>query len=98
MSEPLASIILAAGLGTRMRSARAKVLHELAGEPMIARALRAHAEAGASALIVDVANPAPRGEGAARPAGVSSELVFASQADQRGTGDAARCGIEKLDP
>jgi bifunctional UDP-N-acetylglucosamine pyrophosphorylase/glucosamine-1-phosphate N-acetyltransferase len=98
MSEPLASIILAAGLGTRMRSARAKVLHELAGEPMIARALRAHAEAGASPLIVVVGHQAHLVEEAARRAGVSSELVFASQADQRGTGDAARCGIEKLDP
>ncbi len=41
MAPPLAAIILAAGLGTRMRSERAKVLHEIAGEPMIARVLRA---------------------------------------------------------
>ena len=32
MPRPLAAIILAAGLGTRMRSERAKVLHEIAGE------------------------------------------------------------------
>ncbi len=35
----LAAITLAAGFGTRMRSARAKVLHELAGEPMIISSL-----------------------------------------------------------
>ena len=98
MSERLASIILAAGLGTRMRSARAKVLHELAGEPMIARSLRAHAGAGASPLIVVVGHQAQEVEEAARGAGSSSELRFALQQNQRGTGDAARCGIEQLDP
>ena len=37
-SGAVAAIILAAGKGTRMRSQRAKVLHELGGEPMIRRA------------------------------------------------------------
>src|SRR5688572_9102960 len=32
---PLAAIVLAAGKGTRMRSARAKVLHELLGQPLV---------------------------------------------------------------
>ena len=40
-SGAVAAIILAAGKGTRMRSQRAKVLHELGGEPMIRRAVRA---------------------------------------------------------
>src|SRR6187551_14625 len=35
MSAPLATCILAAGLGTRMKSAHAKVLHRVAGRPMI---------------------------------------------------------------
>src|SRR5262249_10538749 len=35
MNPRLATVILAAGLGTRMRSARAKVLHTVAGRPMI---------------------------------------------------------------
>jgi bifunctional UDP-N-acetylglucosamine pyrophosphorylase/glucosamine-1-phosphate N-acetyltransferase len=40
-STPLACIILAAGSGTRMKSARAKVLHNVAGFPMIAHVKRA---------------------------------------------------------
>ena len=35
-SGDLAAIVLAAGKGTRMRSARAKVLHELLGRPLVA--------------------------------------------------------------
>ena len=39
--EPLHVVILAAGKGTRMRSARPKVLHEIGGKPMLARVLYA---------------------------------------------------------
>ena len=96
MSERLASIVLAAGLGTRMRSARAKVLHELAGEPIIARSIRAHAALGAYPLIVVVGYEAREVEQAARRACPATELTFALQERQRGTGDAARCGVEQL--
>ncbi len=96
MSERLASIILAAGLGTRMRSARAKMLHELAGEPIIARSVRAHAALGARPMVVVVGYQAREVEQAARRAFPSTEMTFAVQDRQRGTGDAARCGIEQL--
>jgi len=96
MSERLASIILAAGLGTRMRSARAKVLHELVGEPMIARALRPYAALGARPLVVVVGHQAAEVEEAARRACSSIELIFTIQNEQRGTGHAARCGMERL--
>ncbi len=96
MSERLASIVLAAGLGTRMRSARAKVLHELAGEPIIARSLRAHAALGASPLVVVVGYQAREVEEAARRAFPAGELTFALQDRQRGTGDAARRGVERI--
>jgi bifunctional UDP-N-acetylglucosamine pyrophosphorylase/glucosamine-1-phosphate N-acetyltransferase len=42
-------LIMAAGLGTRMKSERAKVLHEVAGRPMIAWAVETARAAGASA-------------------------------------------------
>ena len=40
-SRPLNVLIMAAGLGTRMKSRRAKVLHELGGAPLIAYVVRA---------------------------------------------------------
>ena len=35
LPRPIASVVLAAGKGTRMKSRRHKVLHEVAGRPMI---------------------------------------------------------------
>ena len=49
-----AAVILAAGKGTRMKSGRAKVLHELAGRPLIDYALDVVREAGARRTIVVV--------------------------------------------
>ena len=48
------TIVLAAGEGTRMRSSRPKVLHEIAGRPMLAHALAAVGEAGADDIAVVV--------------------------------------------
>ena len=39
-TKPLNVLVMAAGLGTRMKSKRAKVLHELAGRPLIAHVVR----------------------------------------------------------
>src|SRR5690348_6520071 len=97
MERPLAAIVLAAGLGTRMRSTRAKVLHQLAGEPMIARTLRAFASVGAGLFVVVVGYDADEVRGAARRAlPGEAHLAFAAQPHQRGTGDAARCGLDAL--
>jgi bifunctional UDP-N-acetylglucosamine pyrophosphorylase / glucosamine-1-phosphate N-acetyltransferase len=95
-SRPLAAIILAAGLGTRMRSAKAKVLHEIGGEPMAARAVRAIAALGADPIIVVVGHQAPMVEAAVRHAMPHRQLRFAVQAAQRGTGDAARAALTQL--
>ena len=48
------AVVLAAGEGTRMRSTRPKVLHEIAGRSMLAHLLDAVAKAGASAIAVVV--------------------------------------------
>ncbi|HLW70745.1 MAG TPA: bifunctional UDP-N-acetylglucosamine diphosphorylase/glucosamine-1-phosphate N-acetyltransferase GlmU [Candidatus Binataceae bacterium] len=92
----LGAIVLAAGLGTRMRSARAKVLHELAGEPMIARSLRAIAALAPDPLVVVVGHQAREVEAAARRAVANAPLLFAQQPEQRGTGDAARRAFDAL--
>ena len=46
------AIVLAAGEGTRMKSARPKVLHEIGGQSMLAHVLDAVAKAGAQATAV----------------------------------------------
>ena len=52
MTDPrLAVIVLAAGQGTRMRSARAKVLHPLAGVPLIGHVLATARELSAAHVI-----------------------------------------------
>src|SRR5208282_1822558 len=88
----VAAIILAAGKGTRMRSKRAKVLHELGGEPMIARAIRAAAALEPEPIVIVVGHQAREVEAAAS----FSEARFALQEPQRGTGDAARCGLSRI--
>ncbi|MGH7764722.1 MAG: bifunctional UDP-N-acetylglucosamine diphosphorylase/glucosamine-1-phosphate N-acetyltransferase GlmU [Candidatus Dormibacteraceae bacterium] len=56
MSQSITAVILAAGLGTRMRSRTPKVLHPICGRPMIDYVLDAVAEAGARDIKV-IANP-----------------------------------------
>lgn len=93
-----ATIILAAGLGTRMRSKRAKVLHEICGEPMIVRLARkvAGRDAGQSPVVIVVGHQAREVEAAVRAALPTEQIIFAIQTEQRGTGDAARRGIAAL--
>ena len=78
-------IILAAGRGTRMRSARPKVLHPLAGLPLIEHVVRAADSLRPARIGVVVGHRAERVEAvlAHRPA-----LAFARQDEQRGTGHA----------
>jgi len=88
----VAAIILAAGKGTRMRSKRAKVVHELGGEPMIARAIRAAAALEPEPIVIVVGHQAGEVEAAVS----FSRAQFALQEPQRGTGDAARCGLGRI--
>lgn len=91
-SDGTVAVVLAAGLGTRMRSALPKVLHPLCGRPMLAYVLDAWASTGP-------------GTTAARPVVVYSPSVdavatvfaeratFALQDEPRGTGDALRAAL-----
>ena len=93
-SGAVAAIILAAGKGTRMRSQRAKVLHELGGEPMIRRAVRAVAavEPNPDPIVIVVGHQAREVEAAVN----FDRARFALQEPQRGTGDAVRFGLNKI--
>jgi len=85
-------LILAAGQGTRMRSATPKVLHDLCGIPMVLWPVRAALVAGAARVVV-VDSPA-RALEAVLPEGV--ELAVQPQSD--GTGGAVRAAAELIDP
>ena len=76
-------IVLAAGQGTRMKSRRAKVLHELCGVPMLGHVLRNAKRLDPDRLIVVVGKDAD--EVKERFAG---EAEFVLQAEQNGTGHA----------
>lgn len=87
MTRPVA-IVLAGGLGTRMRSAHPKLLHDLCGRPLLAYVLDA-ARAVTAADPVVVVSPATAAIRDAFPDGVS----FALQERPDGTGDALRAGL-----
>jgi bifunctional UDP-N-acetylglucosamine pyrophosphorylase/glucosamine-1-phosphate N-acetyltransferase len=78
---------MAAGLGTRMKSNRAKVLHELGGAPLIAHVVRAAQALEPRSIIVIVGHQAEEVERAAL-AEVGELASFVVQEKQRGTGDA----------
>ncbi|HZF41132.1 MAG TPA: bifunctional UDP-N-acetylglucosamine diphosphorylase/glucosamine-1-phosphate N-acetyltransferase GlmU [Blastocatellia bacterium] len=99
MKSPINVLILAAGLGTRMKSSQAKVLHKLGSCPMIARALRAAAELAPENIFVIVGHQAGKVEEAARAsfgAGDAEKLRFVMQSEQRGTGHAVKCASDML--
>src|SRR3989442_13673995 len=81
-------IILAAGLGTRMKSRQAKVLHKLGGHPLIAHACRTAATLQPHKIYVVVGHQAEKVQKATAEALSNDEAVFVTQAEQRGTGDA----------
>src|SRR6266576_2731695 len=85
--QSLDVLILAAGLGTRMKSKRAKVLHELGGSPLIAYACRAAQSLAPDKIFVVVGHQAAEVTKAVQ-AEVGSLSEFVTQAQQRGTGDA----------
>jgi bifunctional UDP-N-acetylglucosamine pyrophosphorylase/glucosamine-1-phosphate N-acetyltransferase len=87
------AIILAAGEGTRMKSKRPKVLHEIAGRALVSWVVHTALDAGAARCLVVVGHG--RGD-------VEKELLarfgkrveMVLQPEQHGTGDAVRCAME----
>jgi bifunctional UDP-N-acetylglucosamine pyrophosphorylase / glucosamine-1-phosphate N-acetyltransferase len=86
-NRPLNVLVMAAGLGTRMKSKRAKVLHELAGRPLIAHVVRTAQTLDPRIILVVVGHQAEEVEQAVL-AEVGELASFVVQAKQRGTGDA----------
>ncbi len=87
---------MAAGLGTRMKSNRAKVLHELGGAPLIAYVVRAAQSLEPRSIITIVGHQAEEVENAVL-AEVGELASFVVQAKQRGTGDAVESARRVLE-
>ncbi len=91
MNENLTVVILAAGLGTRMRSSRAKVLHQAGGDTLLNQVLRAAlALTSPEQIVVVVGHQAEQVRASVSTAGVR----FAEQTEQLGTGHAVACARE----
>lgn len=93
-SNALTTVILAAGKGTRMKSRLPKVLHPIAGRPMLGHVLAA-ATGLDSAKTVLVSGPG-MDEVAGYAKSVAANVSIAIQENQLGTGDAARAAAPQI--
>jgi bifunctional UDP-N-acetylglucosamine pyrophosphorylase/glucosamine-1-phosphate N-acetyltransferase len=94
-TQSFVALVLAAGQGKRMKSQLPKVLHPLLGRPMLSYPVDAAFAAGAERVVCVV------GHGAERVTSMlqvryGERVLTALQPEQRGTGDAARCGLAAL--
>ncbi len=89
-STPLAVIILAAGKGSRMKSNMPKVMHKIAGRPMLGWLIESCEALNPEKLIVVTAPHMDDVVDAVSP----HHVVF--QKEQRGTGDAVKPALEEL--
>ena len=85
-SRPLLTLVLAAGKGARMKSARPKVMHEMAGRSLLGHVLATAAAAGSTSTAVVVGPDMPDVRAAA--ASVTPDTALFEQTRQRGTADA----------
>ncbi|MBN3826374.1 UDP-N-acetylglucosamine diphosphorylase/glucosamine-1-phosphate N-acetyltransferase [Burkholderia sp. Ac-20384] len=87
-------VILAAGTGKRMRSTLPKVLHPLAGRPLLSHVIDTARTLQPSRLVVVVGHGAEQVQAAV----AAPDVQFAVQAEQLGTGHAVRQALPLLDP
>ncbi len=92
----LSIVIMAAGKGTRMKSARPKVLHKLAGRPMLSHVIGTTATLQAAQQIVITGHGAELVEPAMSAAFPQAPLSFVRQEPQLGTGHAVQQAVPVL--
>ncbi|MEL6171633.1 MAG: NTP transferase domain-containing protein, partial [Pseudomonadota bacterium] len=90
-----ALIVLAAGQGTRMNSELPKVLHQIAGAPMVLHALRSGSGLDPEHTVVVTGHGADKVEEAVRS--YRPDAIFAHQAEQKGTGHAVLQAMSALE-
>ncbi len=91
-TQPLAAVILAAGQGTRMKSQLPKVLHPVAGQPMICSPVRLCRELGCDKTVLVIGHGADQ----VRQTLTSEPVLFTLQDQQLGTGHALLCAESQL--
>jgi UDP-N-acetylglucosamine diphosphorylase/glucosamine-1-phosphate N-acetyltransferase len=90
IKERCSIVILAAGLGTRMKSDKAKVLHEIMGKPMILYSVEMARQIVGNNIIVVVGHQADRVQDVVSK---EADVFFARQEIQMGTGHAVLCAL-----
>ncbi|MCX4778864.1 bifunctional UDP-N-acetylglucosamine diphosphorylase/glucosamine-1-phosphate N-acetyltransferase GlmU [Streptomyces sp. NBC_01264] len=93
-NRPAAVVVLAAGEGTRMKSATPKVLHEIGGRSLVGHVVAASRELDPTHLVVVVGHA--REQVTAHLASIDADVRTAVQYEQNGTGHAVRMALEEL--
>ena len=93
MTSKLAAVILAAGLGKRMKSDKAKVLHEINGKPMVMYVIETAKKIAGDNIVVVIGKQA---EKVSEIVSKDYKVIFALQKEQLGTGHAVRCALPFL--
>ncbi len=89
------AVVLAAGMGTRMKSKLPKVLHRAAGRPLVEHAVRAALKLGVASVVVVTSGHQEIDAFLAQTFGPKVRTVV--QDPPRGTGDAARVGLAAVE-
>jgi UDP-N-acetylglucosamine diphosphorylase/glucosamine-1-phosphate N-acetyltransferase len=93
MNAQTAIVILAAGLGTRMKSNKAKVLHKICGKPMVSYVAETASKIARNNVVLVVGHQADKVRQAVSGLGTFS---YAYQKKQLGTGHAVLCALPHL--
>ncbi len=93
MKPNVSVVILAAGLGTRMKSGKAKVLHEAGGDTLLNHVIRAALNVAEAASIVAVIGHQAE---EVRASVTAPGIRFAEQSVQKGTGHAVLCAADQV--
>jgi bifunctional UDP-N-acetylglucosamine pyrophosphorylase/glucosamine-1-phosphate N-acetyltransferase len=94
--QKIAAVVLAAGKGTRMKSDRAKVLHEACGRPIAFFPIRAALALDCAPVVVVVGHQADEVQAGLTKQFPGAPLAFALQKEQLGTAHAVLCAEEAL--
>ncbi len=97
MSQSPVVVILAAGLGTRMKSERTKILHEVAGRPLIAWVADAARTAGAGRVVAVLGHQNERVKEVLDARYGEGGVEIALQMEQKGTGHAVMMALPALE-